>query len=74
MPEGLGAACDLRAPGPAIPGRLKIGTWRGRSATRLVVVRRGLPNFRLRLTVATVDTVLVSTADAAAIAKALATS
>jgi hypothetical protein len=71
LPDGLSAARGLRAPGLAIPGRLKIGTWRGRGATRLVIVRRGVPTLRLRLIGAPVDTVLVSTPDAAAIAKAL---
>ena len=40
--DGLAAARGLRAPGLGVPGRRKVGTWRGRSRS-LVSVRRGQP-------------------------------
>ena len=49
VPDGLAAARGLRAPGLALPGRRKIGTWRGRGVRRFVDVRRGQPALRLTL-------------------------
>jgi hypothetical protein len=69
--DGLAATCGLRAPGLAIPGRVKIGTWRGRRATLFVAVRRGEPALRLALYEQRYDTVLVSTPAAAALAAEL---
>ena len=69
--DGLSAAAGLRAPGLAIPGRVKMGTWRGRRARRFVMVRRGQPALRLALEGQRYDTVLVSTPDAATFAAAL---
>ncbi|WP_116452972.1 hypothetical protein [Blastococcus litoris] len=70
--DPLSAARGLRAPGLALPGRRKIGTWRRRGERSLVSVRRGVPAVRLRLDGARYDTVLISTDDAAALAGALA--
>lgn len=50
VPDGVAAARGLRAPGLAIPGRRKVGTWRGRKAKRLVAVRGGRPALLLTLT------------------------
>ncbi len=69
--DGLAAARGLRAPGLAIPGRVKMGTWRGRRSRRYVSVRRGVPALALTLRGQRYDTVLVSVPDAAAVAAAL---
>ncbi|SFU03495.1 Pyridine nucleotide-disulphide oxidoreductase [Geodermatophilus amargosae] len=70
--DGLAAARGLRAPGLAIPGRRKIGTWRGRGARRFVDVRRGQPALRLRLQGQHYDELLIGHDDAAALAARLA--
>ncbi|WP_433608838.1 alpha/beta hydrolase family protein [Prescottella agglutinans] len=59
-----------RAPGPAIPGRVRIGTWRGGGLRTFAVARRGVPAVRVH-TVGTgagadFDQVIVGTADAMA--------
>lgn len=71
--DGLAASRGLRAPGVEIPGRVKLGTWRGRSGRQFVAVRRGEPTLRLELAGGPYDTVLISTPDAAALAAALGT-
>lgn len=48
-PDGLGAVRGIRAPGLALPGRRKIGTWRGRGHRTLVSVRAGEPALRVTL-------------------------
>ena len=70
--DGLAAARGLRAPGLAIPGRRKIGTWRGRGARRFVDVRGGQPALRLRLQGQPHDELLIGHDDAAALAARLA--
>jgi len=50
VPDGLAAARGLRAPGLALPGLLKIGTWRSRSRRSLVAVSGHRPAVRLTLT------------------------
>ncbi|GAA2644626.1 hypothetical protein GCM10010399_93200 [Dactylosporangium fulvum] len=69
--DGLAAVKGLRAPGLAVPGVTKIGTWLGRGSRRFAVVRRGLPALRITLRGQRYDTVVVSTPDAAALAGAL---
>ncbi len=49
-PDALAAVRGRRAPGLAIPGRRKIGTWRGRGGKRFVSVRSGQAAVRLTLT------------------------
>ncbi|MEV4709313.1 hypothetical protein [Actinoplanes sp. NPDC049316] len=41
VPDALTAARGLRAPGLALPGRRKIGTWRTRSGAEFVLAGRG---------------------------------
>ena len=71
--DGLAAARGLRAPGLAIPGRRKVGTWRGRGVRRFVDVRRGQPALRLRLRLQGqhYDELLIGHHDAAALAARL---
>ncbi|RKN43488.1 hypothetical protein [Micromonospora endolithica] len=71
LTDGLAATRGLRAPGLAIPGWTKVGTWRGRGARQYVAVRRGVPTLRLTLDRQRYDIVLVSTPDAHAVAAAL---
>ncbi len=72
--DGLAAARGLRAPGLAIPGRRKVGTWRGRGARRFVDVRRGQPALRVRLQGQRYDELLIGHDDAVALAAQLAPS
>lgn len=72
-PEPVSAARGLRAPGLAIPGRTKIGTWRRRGSRSFVVARRGVPAVRVTLEGVKPDELLVSTADAEAVAASLRT-
>jgi hypothetical protein len=62
--DGLSATRGIRAPGVAIPKRLKIGTWRTRDQSCFVLIRRGQPTLHLRLHGQTIDAVLISTPDA----------
>jgi len=66
--EPVTAVRGLRAPGLAIPGRTKIGTWRGRGRRAFVVARRGMPAVRLTLSGTSFDELLVSLPDAEAVA------
>ena len=58
-PDGLSAARGIRAPGLAIPGVRKVGTWRGRRARSLVCVRRGQPALSVGLQGQRYDRLLV---------------
>ena len=69
--DGLAAARGLRAPGLALPGRRKVGTWRGRGARRLVDVRRGQPALRLQLRGERYEELLLGHDDAAELAERL---
>jgi hypothetical protein len=69
--EPLGALRGLRAPGLALPGRRKIGTWRRRGERTLVDVRKGQPAVRVRLEGARYDILLLGADDAVALADAL---
>lgn len=64
VPDGVRAVRGLRAPGLAVPGWRRIGTWRGRGAKRYVAVRSGEPALHVRLSGARYDEVLVTTARA----------
>ena len=69
--DGLAAARGLRAPGLALPGRRKVGTWRSRGERVLVCVRRGQPAVRVRLAGQRYDALLIGADDASAVAAAL---
>jgi hypothetical protein len=69
--DGLAAARGLRAPGLALPGRRKVGTWRGRGTRRMVDVRRGQPALRLQLRGQRYDELLLGHDDASALAHRL---
>jgi hypothetical protein len=69
--DPLPAVRGLRAPGLALPGSRKIGTWRGRGERTLVCVRRDQPALRIRLDGQRYDTLLIGTDDAATLAEAL---
>jgi hypothetical protein len=64
VPDGTSAVRGVRAPGLAWPGGPRIGTWRGRGATRWVAVRPGRPALRLHLHGQRYDEVVVTTPDA----------
>lgn len=63
--DPLAAPRGIRAPGTAIPGVVKIGTWRGRGRRTLVVAYRNQPGLRLALEGQGVDEVVLSHPDAA---------
>jgi hypothetical protein len=69
--EPLAGARGLRAPGLALPGVRKVGTWRRPGEKALVSVRRGQPAVRVRLRGQRFDTLLVGANDAAALAARL---
>ena len=62
--EPLTAVRGLRAPGLALPGVRKVGTWRRAGEHILVSVRRGQPAVRVRLTGQRVDELFIGTDDA----------
>jgi hypothetical protein len=67
-PDALAAVRGLRAPGLALPGRTKIGTWRGRGGKRFVVARRDAPAVRVALDGAAHEELIVSVEDAETVA------
>ena len=67
-PDALTAVSGLRAPGLAIPGRTKIGVWRGYGRRRFVVARRGVPALSVTLEGARFEQLIISTEHAAQIA------
>ena len=71
--DALATVRGLRAPGLAIPGRTKIGTWRRRGSRAFVVARRGVPAVRVALEGAGPDELILSTRDAEAVAGAVRT-
>ncbi|SDC79763.1 hypothetical protein SAMN05660690_2592 [Geodermatophilus telluris] len=71
VPDGIAATRGLRAPGLGLPGLRLVGTWRRRGDRTLVSVRRGEPAVRIGLAGQRYDAVLVSAADAAAVASAV---
>jgi hypothetical protein len=72
VPEPLAGIGGLRAPGLALPGLRKIGTWRRPGERTLVSVRKGQPAVRVRLDGARYDALLLGADDAAALARSLA--
>jgi hypothetical protein len=71
--EPLRDVHGLRAPGLAVPGIWKVGTWRRPGDRTLVCVRKGQPALRVRLEGQRYGTLLVGADDAAAVAVALTT-
>ncbi|NES13739.1 MULTISPECIES: hypothetical protein [Micromonospora] len=70
-PDGLHATRGVRAPGLGLPGRRKVGTWRGRAGREFVSVRAGQPAVRITLTGQRYDSVLVGADHADACAEAV---
>lgn len=69
--DGLSAVGGLRAPGLAVPGRRRIGTWRRRGTRVAVSAVAGMPTLRVELTGQRFDEVVLSGTDAAAWAATL---
>jgi hypothetical protein len=69
--DAVSATRGLRAPGLALPGVRKVGTWRRPGEKMLVCVRRGEPAVRVRLEGQRWDTLLIGADDAAALAAEL---
>lgn len=73
-PDGIRAVTGLRAPGLALPGVRKIGTWRGfgdRSRRTAVSVAAGEPAVRITLEGARWDQLLIGSPEAAEVAAQL---
>ena len=62
--DGIRAVRGLRAPGLALPRRVKIGTWRQRGRRSYVVVRAGEPALRVQLEGERYDELLLGHPDA----------
>ena len=71
--EPMVATRGVRAPGLGIPGRRKVGTWRGRGRREFVCVRRGEPAVELTVRAGRYERYLVGTPDARAVATTIAT-
>ena len=70
-PDGLQAARGVRAPGLAVPGMRKIGTWRGKGFRTAVSVRRDQKALRLVLEDHRYSEILIGVADADHVASQL---
>jgi hypothetical protein len=68
-PDALAAARGVRAPGFDIPGRAKVGVWRGRGRRSFIVARRGVPAACVTLDGGRHNEIVVSDANAEAIAE-----
>ncbi|MET0764598.1 MAG: hypothetical protein ABWY29_07005 [Blastococcus sp.] len=68
VPDALAAARGLRAPGLALPGVRKVGTWRTRAGAEFVLARRGEAGVRLTLTGHDLAAVLLGDDDAEGLA------
>jgi hypothetical protein len=66
--DPLAAVRGLRAPGLALPGVRKVGTWRRAGQRTLVCVRRGRPAVKIELAGQRWAALLVGADDAAALA------
>jgi hypothetical protein len=71
VPDGLAATRGIRAPGLGLPGLRMIGTWRGRSRTSLVSVRRDRPAVRITLDGQPYTSMLLAVEEPEAVAAAL---
>jgi hypothetical protein len=72
--DGIDAVSGLRAPGLALPGRRKVGTWRGlgnQPRRTAVSVTRGEAAVRITLAGQKVDQLLIGTTDAESVAETL---
>jgi hypothetical protein len=72
--DGIDAVSGLRAPGLALPGRRKVGTWRGlgeHPRRTAVSVTHGEPAVRITLVGEKFDQLLIGTKDAASVADTL---
>lgn len=69
--DGVRATRGLRAPGLALPGLRKIGTWRSRGHRALVCVRRDQPALLITLAGHRYSELLIGADDAEGIAESL---
>jgi hypothetical protein len=72
--DGIRAVSGLRAPGLALPGRRKVGTWRGlgdQPRRTAVSVTRGEAAVRITLAGQKFDQLLIGTTDAESVAETL---
>jgi uncharacterized protein len=70
-PDGYPVPHGVRAPGLAVPTRVKVGTWRGRGSKQLVSVRRSQPALQVRLENAGPTELVIGMDEAASLAAAL---
>jgi hypothetical protein len=65
--DSMGAVSGIRAPGYAMPGHAKVGTWRHHDGKDFIAVYAGRPAVELRLTGQPYERILVSVDDPAAV-------
>ncbi len=68
VPDALAAVRGWRAPGLALPGRAKIGTWRTKEGPEFVVARSGQPGVRFTLIGHKLSSILLGDDDAETLA------
>ncbi len=66
--DALGAVRGLRAPGTAVPRRLKLGRYRSKGTWSLVAVRRGIPAVDIEVVGRGFARLLIGITDAEALA------
>ena len=71
VPDALAAVRGVRAPGLALPGVRKVGTWRTTHGAEVVVASAGQPGVRVHLQGQKVASLLVGTPDADELARAI---
>ncbi len=71
LPDALAAVKGVRAPGLALPGVRKVGTWRTREGAEFVVARAGEPGVRVHLQGQRLNSLLLGAADADELAQSI---
>ncbi|VEG54347.1 Uncharacterised protein [Mycolicibacterium aurum] len=66
--QPMAAVTGVRAPGAHVPGRVKIGTWRGRDGKTFASARAGVPAVRVDLVGQPFRQLVISVPDAKTVA------
>jgi hypothetical protein len=71
LPDALAGVKGVRAPGLALPGLRKVGTWRTREGAEFVLARAGESGVRVRLEGQRLSSLLLGAPDADELAQAI---